>query len=152
MKILFNKKTKVVYVVLLSICFILGCVSAGLNVHYSAKFEEATSSNDLTQKVVDVISSLASSLTSNSSSTTTTADETVEYDTETQAILNKKNASMVVMIVSYILTVVFIAGAIAAAEYPKYLESDKYSAKLKRKKKAEKFIENQKNVNSESKA
>lgn len=48
------------------------------------------------------------------------------------------------MVVSYVLTAVFIAGAIAANEYPKYLESEKYSAKLKRQKKAEKLLEQQK--------
>ncbi len=147
MKKLFNKKTMVVYIVMLCVCFILGCVSAGLNVHYTSAFEEATSSDDLTQKIVDVISGLASSLTSNANGTTssTTDTEEVEYDAETQAILNKKNATNVIMIVSYILTVVFIAGAIVAGEYPKYLESDKYSAKIKRQKKAEKFREKQSN-------
>lgn len=143
---LFNKKTMVVYVVMLCVCFILGCVSAGLNVHYTEAFEEATSSSDLTQKIVDVISGLASSLTSSASgsTSTTTESEEVEYDEATQAILNKKNATNVIMIVSFVLTAVFIAAAIAAGEYPKYLESEKYSAKIKRQKKAEKFREKQK--------
>lgn len=141
---LFNNKTKIVYVVLLSICFVLGCVMAGMNVHYSAAFEEATKSDDdLTQKVVDVVTGLVSSLTSSDSTTTTTTTETVEYDEATQAILSKKNATLAIMIVSYVLTVVFIAGAIAANEYPKYLESEKYSAKLKRQKKAEKLLAQQ---------
>ncbi len=143
---LFNKKTKIVYVVMLSVCFILGCVMAGMNVHYSAAFEEATSSDDLTQKVVDVISGLASALTSNANGTTASAatEKEVEYDEATQAILTKKNATLALMVVSYVLTAVFIAGAIAANEYPKYLESEKYSAKLKRQKKAEKLLEQQK--------
>lgn len=141
---LFNKKSMIVYVVLLSVCFVLGCVMAGMNVHYTEAFEEATSSSDLTQKIADVITNLASSLTSNANGTTTDTEEEVEYDEATQAILTKKNATQALMIVSFVLTALFIAAAIVASEYPKYLESDKYSAKLKRKKKAEKLLEQQK--------
>ncbi len=142
---LFNKKTMIVYVIMLSVCFIMGCVMAGMNVHYTTAFEEATKSDDLTQKVVDVISGLASALTSNANGTTTSSsgDEEVEYDEATQAILTKKNTTQALMIVFFILTAVFIAGSIAANEYPKYLESEKYSAKLKRQKKAEKILEQQ---------
>lgn len=136
---LFNKKTMIVYVVLLSVCFVLGCVMAGMNVHYTEKFEEATSSSDLTQKITDVITSLASSLTSSENATTSSEQKEVEYDEATQAILTKKNVTMAFMIVSFVLTAIFIAAAIVASEYPKYLESDKYAAKLKRKKKAEKI-------------
>lgn len=145
---LFNNKTKIVYAVLLSICFIMGCVMAGMNVHYSEAFEEATKSDDLTQKVVDVISGLASALTSNANGTTSSAapEKEVEYDEATQAILTKKNATLAFTIVFYVLTAVFIAGSITANEYPKYLESEKYSAKLKRQKKAEKIMEQQKNA------
>lgn len=140
---LFNKKTKIVYVVLLAVSFVMGCVMAGMNVHYSNAFEEATKSNDdLTQKVADVISNLASALTSkaNGDSSSATEEKAPEYDDATKAILAKKNATLAFMIVFYVLTAVFIAGAITANEYPKYLESDKYSAKLKRQKKAEKLI------------
>lgn len=138
---LFNKKTKIVYVVLLSLTFILGCVMVGMNGHYQNKFEEATKSDDLTQKVADVISGLASALTSNANGTASSkTEEKTEYDEATKAIIAKKNATLALAIVSYLLTAVFIAGAIAANEYPKYLESEKYSAKLKRQKKEEKRL------------
>ena len=138
---LFNKKTKIVYVVLLSLTFILGCVMVGMNGHYQNKFEEATKSDDLTQKVADVISGLASALTSNANGTSSSkTEEKTEYDDATKAIIAKKNATLALAIVSYLLTAVFIAGAIAANEYPKYLESEKYSAKLKRQKKEEKRL------------
>lgn len=138
---LFNKKTKIVYVVLLSLTFILGCVMVGMNGHYSNAFDEATKSDDLTQKVADVISGLASALTSNTNGTSSSkTDETAEYDDATKAILAKKNATLALAVVSYLLTAVFIGGAIAANEYPKYLKSDKYSAKLKRQEKEKKRL------------
>lgn len=138
---LFNKKTKIVYVVLLSLTFILGCVMVGMNGHYSNAFDEATKSDDLTQKVADVISGLASALTSNANGASSSkTDETAEYDDATKAILAKKNATLALAVVSYLLTAVFIGGAIAANEYPKYLTSDKYSAKLKRQEKEKKRL------------
>ncbi len=142
MKKLFNKKTMVIYAIILCFSFVMGCTMAGFNIYYSNKFEEATSTgNDTTQAIVNGLSTLLSSLgsedTANQIADALSGDEE-EYDEETQAILTKKNLTLAFMIVFYVLTVVFMAGAITASEYEKYLVSDKYKAKLRRMEKVKK--------------
>ena len=145
MKKLFNKKTMIIYVIILCFSFTMGCVMAGFNIHYSAKFEEAiTSSEDsTTNAIVNGLSSLLSSL-GNGDAANTLSDalngekDESEYDEATKALLTKKNVTLAFMIVFYVLTVVFMAGAIASSEYEKYLLSDKYKAKLRRLEKVKK--------------
>lgn len=144
MKKIFNKKTMIVYAILLCFSFVMGCVMVGMNVHYSNKFEEATSKgSDATQTIVNGLSSILSSLGNEEAASTisdalNSAGEEKEYDAETQALLTKKNVTLAFMIVFYVLTALFMAAAIFSSEYEKYLDSDKYRAKVKRLEKVKK--------------
>lgn len=139
---LFNKKTMVVYIIMLVVFAILGSSLIGVNAHYKKAFIEATTSgNELTDKIVNGISTFLQGLVNqaaNKDGTTQTETKEPEYDAKTQAIMQKRDLSFAFMIVSYCLTAVFAGLAIAAGEYPKYLESDKYKAKLRRIAKAKK--------------
>lgn len=144
MKKLFNKKTMMVYVIILCFSFVMGCTMAGFNVYYSNKFEKATSAGDgATQAIVNGLSSLLSSLGNAETADKITDalsgnDKEGEYDEATKAILTKKNLTLAFMIVFFVLTAVFMAGAITSSEYEKYLLSDKYKAKLRRMEKVKK--------------
>lgn len=131
---LFNRKTMKLYVVLLIVSFVAGCVCAGFTVKYKNDFKDATASSS-TEVIANALTSIISSV---SGKDLPSATQDKEYDDATKAIIAKKNASLAVMIVFYVLTVVFISGAVTASEYPKYLESDKYRAKLRRIEKAAK--------------
>jgi hypothetical protein len=65
-------------------------------------------------------------------------DKEEEYDDATKAILTKKNVTLAFIVVFFVLTAVFMAGAITSSEYEKYLVSDKYKAKLRRLEKVRK--------------
>ena len=146
MKKLFNKKTMVLYVILLCFSFIMGCTMVGLNVHYSNEFEKATTpeGDGTTQAIVNGLSSLISSIAGEetadklSDALSSSQDKEEEYDEATKAILTKKNVTLAFIIVFYVLTAVFMAGAITSSEYEKYLVSDKYKAKLRRLEKVKK--------------
>ena len=141
----FNKKTMIVYIIMIVVFAILGTSLIGVNIHYRKAFVEATSTgNELTDKIVNGISSLLQGLvdqaankdSSESSSSTETKEP--EYDDATKAIMKKRDLSFAFMIVSYCLMAVFSGLAIAASEYPKYLEGDKYKAKQRRIERAKK--------------
>ena len=144
MKKLFNKKTMIVYVILLCFSFVMGCTMVGLNVHYSNEFEKATTKGDsTTQAIVNGLSSLISSVAGEEtedklSDALNKQDKEEEYDDATKAILTKKNVTLAFIIVFFVLTAVFMAGAITSSEYEKYLVSDKYKAKLRRLEKVKK--------------
>lgn len=144
MKKLFNKKTMTVYVILLCFSFVMGCTMVGLNVHYSNEFEKATTKGDsTTQAIVNGLSGLLSSIAGEEtadklSDALNKQDKEEEYDEATKAILTKKNVTLAFMIVFFVLTAVFMAGAITSSEYEKYLVSDKYKAKLRRLEKVKK--------------
>lgn len=140
---LFNKKTMIVYVIILCFSFVMGCTMVGFNVHYTNKFEEATAADSTTQTLVNGLSSLLSSLGNAETADKITdalngSTEEKELTAEAQALLTKKNVTLALMIVFFILTIVFMAGAITSSEYEKYLESDKYKAKLRRLEKVKK--------------
>ncbi len=143
---LFNKKTMVVYIALIAVFAVLGSVLIGVNIHYKNEFIEATKSkNELSDKIVNGISSFLQRLveqkTGSELGDTTGSTKEPEYDDATKKIMQKRDLSFAFMIVSYCLTAVFSGLAIAAGEYPKYLESDKYKAKLRRLEKAKKASE-----------
>lgn len=145
MKNLFNKKTMKIYVIILCFSFVMGCAMAGFNVYYSSQFEKAISDgeNGTTQAIVNGLSSLLSSLGNEETADKITNalngdDKEEEYDEATKAILTKKNLTLAFMIVFFVLTIIFMAGAIASSEYEKYLLSDKYKAKLRRLEKVKK--------------
>lgn len=144
MKKLFNKKTMIVYVILLCFSFVMGCTMVGLNVHYSNEFEKATTKGDsATQAIVNGLSSLISSVAGEEtadklSDALNKQDNEEEYDDATKAILTKKNVTLAFIVVFFVLTAVFMAGAITSSEYEKYLVSDKYKAKLRRLEKVKK--------------
>ena len=144
MKKLFNKKTMIVYVILLCFSFVMGCTMVGLNVHYSNEFEKATTKGDsTTQAIVNGLSSLISSVAGEEtadklSDALNKQDKEEEYDDATKVILTKKNVTLAFIIVFFVLTAVFMAGAITSSEYEKYLVSDKYKAKLRRLEKVKK--------------
>ena len=145
MKKLFNKKAMIAYIVILAITFAAGCSMIGVNVHYSneiATLEKGDGS--LESAATEVIAGALSALVGSSDSTGAISDAIQgltgsDVDEEAiAAIETKKTVVLVLMIVFFVLTAVFIAGAITAYQYPKYLQSDKYKAKLKRMKKAAK--------------
>lgn len=123
---------------------ILGISLIGVNIHYRKAFVEATSTgNELTDKIVNGISSLLQGLVDkaankDSSASSSTETKEPEYDDATKAIMQKRDLSFAFMIVSYCLMAVFSGLAIAASEYPKYLEGDKYKAKQRRIERAKK--------------
>lgn len=138
---LFNRKTMVAYIVMLIVFAILGTSLIAVNVHYRKAFVEATKSgNELTDKIVDGISTLLQGLVNkdgqNNTQNSTTKEP--EYSDEAKAIMQKRDLSFAFIFVSYGLMAVFAGMAIAASEYPKYLESDKYKAKLRRIERAKK--------------
>ena len=135
---LFNKKTMIAYTVTLCVCFVFSCVMLGFNAHFSSEFKKATaSSTDAKTVIANVLSSLASSLTGNKNDTSTDSKDD-GYDAKTKALLTKKNVTGGFTIAGFSLTAVFMAGAITSSEYDKYLQGDKYKAKLKRLEKAKK--------------
>lgn len=144
MKKLFNKKAMIAYIVVLAITFVAGCSMIGVNVHYSNEIEtlekgDGTLESAATNVIAGALSALVGGGSENAitdaiqNATGNKIDEEAIAKAET-----KKTVVLVLMIVFFVLTAVFIAGAITAYQYPKYLESDKYKAKLKRMKKAAK--------------
>lgn len=134
---LFNKKTMIAYTVILCVCFVFSCVTLGFNIHFSNKFKAATATGtDAKTVITNVLTSLAASILKNSNDSSASEDN--GYDKATQAILTKKNVTGGFTIAGFVLTAVFMAGAITSSEYDKYLQGDKYKAKLKRLEKAKK--------------
>ena len=145
MKKLFNKKAMIAYIVILAITFVAGCSMIGVSVHYSNEIETLEKGDGtLESAATEVIANALSALISSSDSTGMLSDaikDATGNKTDDEAIAkvqNKKTASLIAMAVFFVLTVLSIAAAITAYQYPKYLESDKYRAKLKRLKKATK--------------
>lgn len=139
---LFNKKTMVVYIILLVAFAILGSTLVGVNLHYRKEVAQATSSgNELTEKLANGLTTLLQGLINKNGDTDTPVTPEAkepQYDAATMALIKKQNLSFGFMIASYCLTAVFAGLAIGASEYPKYLEGDKYKAKMKRINKAKK--------------
>ena len=144
MKKLFNKKAVIAYIVVLAITFVAGCSMIGVNVHYSNEIEtlekgDGTLESAATNVIAGALSALVGGGSENAITDAIQNSTGNKIDNEAIAkIESKKNIVLVLMIVFFVLTAVFIAGAITAYQYPKYLESDKYKAKLKRMKKAAK--------------
>ena len=145
MKKLFNKKSMIAYIVALAICFTAGCAMIGMTVHYSDEIETLEKGDGtLESAATEVIANALSALVGSGDSSNVISNAIKEaagskVDNEAIAkVQSKKTVVLVFMIIFFVLTVVFIAGAITAYQYPKYLESDKYKAKLKRMKKAAK--------------
>lgn len=137
MKKLFNKKTMVIYIVVLAIAFIASCTSICFGAHYSNAFEtsESKASTDTKQAVSNVLAGLITSIAGDGISV---EKNEPTYDAQTRGFLQKRNISYILSAVFFVIMALFIAAAITAYQYPKYLESDKYLAKLKRLKKIEK--------------
>lgn len=146
MKKLFNKKAMIAYIIVLAITFIAGCSMIGVTVHYSNEIEtlekgDGSLESAASSVIANALSALVSGGTENSNAISDAIQNATGNKVDNDAIAKvqtKKNVVLVLMIVFFVLTAVFIAGAITAYQYPKYLESDKYRAKLKRMKKAAK--------------
>ena len=144
MKKLFNKKAMIAYIVVLAITFVAGCSMIGVNVHYSNEIEtlekgDGTLESAATNVIAGALSALVGGGSENAITDAIQNATGNKIDEEAIAkVETKKTVVLVLMIVFFVLTAVFIAGAITAYQYPKYLESDKYKAKLKRMKKAAK--------------
>ena len=142
MKKLFNNKMMKVYIVLLCFSFLAGIVSAGFSISYSSQLTklqeelEAASGNDATSAIVDMLANALSNKVQENADIPE-AEETLTPEEE--KLQSSKTASLVVMIVFLVFGVLFSAGAITSYQYEKYLQSDKYKAKLKRLRKYEKF-------------
>ncbi len=149
MKKLFNKKMMIVYIVLLCLTLIGGCVCGGFGISYNAKYNKIIEENKtsgvegvLTDLLSSVVESLADQATNGSaSSNNDTEDDLPEGAKEMQ---DKKTVCLIIMGVLFGFTVVFSGMAIGSHKYVKYLDSDKYKAKLKRLKKYEKIKASQK--------
>lgn len=146
MKKLFNKKAMIAYIIVLAITFIAGCSMIGVTVHYSNEIEtlekgDGSLESAASNVIANALSALVSGGTENSNAISDAIQNATGNKVDNDAIAKvqtKKTVVLVLMIVFFVLTAVFIAGAITAYQYPKYLESDKYKAKLKRMKKAAK--------------
>ena len=144
MKKLFNKKSMIANIVDHALCFTAGCAMIGMHVHYSNEIEtlekgDGSIESAATEVIANALGTLVGSGSSNAISDAIQSAVGNDVDEEAVAALqSKKTVVLVIMIVCFVLTAVFIAGAITAYQYPKYLESDKYKAKLKRLKKMEK--------------
>ena len=146
MKKLFNKKAMIAYIIVLAITFIAGCSMIGVSVHYSNEIEtlekgDGSLESAASNVIANALSALVSGGTENSNAISDAIQNATGNKVDNDAIAKiqtKKKVVLVLMIVFFVLTAVFIAGAITAYQYPKYLESDKYKAKLKRMKKAAK--------------
>ena len=144
MKKLFNKKSMIAYIIALAICFTAGCAMIGMTVHYSDEIETLQKGDGTLESAASTViaNALSALISSDSSSMISDAIQEAagnKVDNEAiAAVQSKKTVVLIFMIIFFVLTVVFIAGAITAYQYPKYLESDKYKAKLKRMKKAAK--------------
>lgn len=146
MKKLFNKKAMIAYIIVLAITFIAGCSMIGVSVHYSNEIEtlekgDGSLESAASNVIANALSALVSGGTENSNAISDAIQNATGNKVDNDAITkvqSKKTVVLVIMIVCFVLTAVFIAGAITAYQYPKYLESDKYRAKLKRMKKAAK--------------
>ena len=146
MKKLFNKKAMIAYIIVLAITFIAGCSMIGVSVHYSNEIEtlekgDGSLESAASNVIANALSALVSGGTENSNAISDAIQNATGNKVDNDAIAKvqtKKTVVLVLMIVFFVLTAVFIAGAITAYQYPKYLESDKYKAKLKRMKKAAK--------------
>ena len=146
MKKLFNKKAMIAYIIVLAITFIAGCSMIGVSVHYSNEIETLEKGDgSLESAASSVIANALSALVSGGTESSNAISDAIQNATGNKVdndaiakVESKKTVVLVIMIVCFVLTAVFIAGAITAYQYPKYLESDKYKAKLKRMKKAAK--------------
>lgn len=146
MKKLFNKKAMIAYIIVLAITFIAGCSMIGVSVHYSNEIEtlekgDGSLESAASSVIANALSALVSGGTENSNAISDAIQNATGNKVDNDAIAKvqtKKTVVLIIMIVCFVLTAVFIAGAITAYQYPKYLESDKYRAKLKRMKKAAK--------------
>ena len=144
MKKLFNKKSMIAYIVILAITFVAGCSMIGVSVHYSNEIAtlekgDGTLESAATEVIAGALSALVGGGKENAITDAIQDATGNKIDEEAIAkVETKKNIVLVLMIVFFVLTAVFIAGAITSYQYPKYLESDKYKAKLKRMKKAAK--------------
>lgn len=146
MKKLFNKKAMIAYIIVLAITFIAGCSMIGVSVHYSNEIEtlekgDGSLESAASNVIANALSALVSGGTENSNAISDAIQNATGNKVDNDAIAKvqtKKKVVLIIMIVCFVLTAVFIAGAITAYQYPKYLESDKYRAKLKRMKKAAK--------------
>ena len=145
MKKLFNKKAMIAYIIVLAITFIAGCSMIGVSVHYSNEIEtlekgDGSLESAASNVIANALSALVSGGTENSNAISDAIQNATGNKVDNDAIAKvqtKKKVVLIIMIVCFVLTAVFIAGAITAYQYPKYLESDKYRAKLKRMKRYE---------------
>ena len=136
----------IAYIIVLAITFIAGCSMIGVSVHYSNEIEtlekgDGSLESAASNVIANALSALVSGGTENSNAISDAIQNATGNKVDNDAIAKvqtKKTVVLVLMIVFFVLTAVFIAGAITAYQYPKYLESDKYRAKLKRMKKAAK--------------
>ena len=141
MKKFFNNKMMKVYIILLILSFVASIVGAGFGISASSQLkkieEEKKSGNNITQMITDALAGLAEQSAQQDGEDK--QEKEPEMTEEEKALTGKKTAGIVVMAVTLVLGVLFSAGAITSYQYEKYLESDKYKAKLKRLKKYEKM-------------
>lgn len=147
MKKFFNNKIMKVYIVLLIVCFISSVVGGGFAISASSQLkkieEEKKSGSNITQVLTDALKGLADQAAAQKDGEEKQEEKQEEKEPELteeeKTLTSKKTAGIVVMAVTFVLGVLFSAGAITSYQYEKYLLSDKYKAKLKRLKKYEKM-------------
>ena len=150
---LFNKKTAKIYIAMICVSLVIAIVSSGFCISYSSELkklaEESASSksalSDIGSALISLLGGDDKAATENLegvvSSLLTGGKEKneVKVSEEEKVLSTKKTASLVLLIVFYVLTVAFFACSITSYEYEKYLESPKYKAKMKRLQKYEKI-------------
>lgn len=154
---IFNKKIAKLYIAMICVSIVVALVSTGFCLSFSSQYDELlAASTKSDSSLADLGSALLSALGGDTDKATegltnaltsllggdsanSISDAVAE---ELEALKTKKNVTLVLLIVFYVLTVVFSAGTIICFEYERYLQSPKYKAKLKRLKKYEKIKNN----------
>ena len=136
MKKLFNKKIMKLYIVLLCVTLVGGMVCAGFSISFNSQIKKIEEENkpSVTDALADTLADLLASAVTESDTTST--EEKV--DPEIEKLQEKKTVSLVVMAVFFVFSALSGAAITTSYQYEKYLQSDKYKAKLKRLKKYEK--------------
>lgn len=146
LKKLFNKKMIAVYIVALCLTLIAGSVSVGFAVNYSGKFmteveaiadadQKEAGLDDTSEMVLNLITKALEAYSGTESESS--GGTTVELSDTAKAYRSAKNISIAAAVIMYVLSVLSIAGIITCVQYEKYLNSEKYKAKLKRMKRYE---------------
>lgn len=145
LKKLFNRKMLIVYIVILCLTFVSGTVSAGFAFSYSAKYtremekaeKSETDSSGLDSTKQAALEVILNALSVANGNSITSDKASVTPTKKAKEFKSAKNDSVTATVILYTFSALSLAGIITSVEYEKYLNSEKYRAKLKRMKRYE---------------